>query len=782
LIISFRRIWIYVRSLFFATRGLNTAMLQTLARSVRTAPSLAAAASSTSQLRPFSSSASTSFLFNRPPPANAAKILQDLVDARTNARLDIISKLYPSLVTAVQSLSGGAPLSHARLQSVMRFVASTNRFTLLLKMFDDLPLLGFEHTAHDHHILILGMARAGKVSKALKWIETMARTHGIHPSTSDWNVVLGGYRRAGDLEGMKDVVERMRAAGYAPNVVTYNSLISALFEFGRIDDVREMVREMEENEVRADLWTETALLTGFVEAGELASAREVKQRLERVLDQVDGPPSDTAAVNAFIKFESADKGFPQGSRLAKRYRDRGYALDAWTLNTLAREGAKGLATAEEGVRMLEDLEDVTGATADRRSWSIVLSGVLSGEGGLPEALKVHQEARDRSIQPDSSMVQPLLQSLLLPSPSPSSLAIAKTLYEDLAQASRSYHTSPDLSIYVTLLRACADPSHPDLEYSRTLVTDMRERGVRLDGASVTWHIVALMRAASSFEEAFQAYDQIRALDPTALDQSAYNTILAAFTSLSFPSPASPLIPTQAPPPLIMEFLSDMRHSSPPQPPNSITYSLLLSYYSRTHSASASSISHLHSLIKLDINLDPDTALFNSLMGAYSRVGAFNAAYRIWDSMRANPTSATRVDNVSLSIMLDTCGWNGGKAALRRAEQVWADAVEGRIDVRPNRKNWDSWVECLCRLGEFDRAERIVFEEMGREVGLETVEMLLKMVRRSEDGDERWKRVRERVRNEMSEEVWERVQAVAPWGKGGERQAREDEGKMADSRE
>ncbi|ORY91647.1 hypothetical protein BCR35DRAFT_298894 [Leucosporidium creatinivorum] len=752
-------------------------MLQSLARSVRATASYSPTAS-TSTLRPFSSSASPSFLFNRPKAPTANKLLKELDQAQKNDRLDLISKLYPSLVTESQSRPPlPSQLNHDLLQSVMRFVSRTNKFNLLLRIFNDLPALGFTPNHMDHHILLVGMASSGKLDKALKWIHAMKASHGMRPAPADWNVIINGYRQAGDLEGMRSVVDKMRKAGAEPNVVTFNSLISAAFELGQLSEVRKTVEEMASSGVTADLWTETALLTGFVEAGELGSAREVQRRLlARLKSGEESEGLDEAALNGLLKLEVVERGFGGGLELAERWRDEGRPLNERSLSTLAVEGAKGLRTVEEGVRLLEDLEDATGLAADRRAWSIVLQGLLAGPGGLPEALKLHQEARDRSIQPDSTMIQPLLTALLSPSSSasPESLSVAKELYDDLSQASRAYSTSPDHSIYITLLRACADPIHPDLDFSRTLIADMRERGVRLDGASAPWHIIALMRASSSYEEAFQAYDQIRALDVTALDQKAYNAILSAFTSLSFPSsPLSNSDDLTAPQLLIMEFLSDMRHSSPPSPPNSYTYSLLLTYYSRTSSASASQIAHLHSLLKLDINLDPDTALFNSLMGAYSRVGAFNAAYRVWETMLANSRNeATRVDQTSLSILLDTCGHDGAATALNRAERVWRDVAEGRVEgiEKRNRNNWEAYVECMCRFGRFEEAEKGVFEEMGvrgePSPTSSTLEILLKMTRRG--GDERWKSVRERVLREMPE-LWGEVKDVAPFGEEGDLQ-------------
>ncbi|KAK4704792.1 hypothetical protein P7C70_g1410, partial [Phenoliferia sp. Uapishka_3] len=703
--------------------------------------------------RPFSSTSRQSFsFFNKPSPPTAAKILDDLDAARSAERLDLVQRLYPSLVqTLANDQSTLARDRHAQFQQLMAFVASTSRLSLLLKMFSDLPTLGFAQTSYDHHLLLTGLARSGKPNRALSWIEGMEETYGIAPSVREWNVVLGAYRKEKDVEGLRTVMARMLERGYSPNVATYNTLIAALFQQGLVQDARQVRAEMDTAGIQADVWTETTLLSGFVEAGELASAKDVYARLSPVVEswELDRPKNfDLAAVNALAKYACATDGFGSGVGLIEGYRDRGFVLNDITLTTLAKEGARGLSDAESAIDLVERLGKSTGVVAGRKAWSIVINGVLAGLGGIDEALKVLQEARDRSVKPDSAMIQPLL-SALVTRPTPETFATAKLLYEDLATSSRAYSSAPDTSIYVTLLRACADPIHPDLEFSKTLLADMRERAVRLDAQSVTWHIVALMRVARDFADAFQSYDKVRALDAHVLTTSAYNIIITAFTSLTFPTATSPDAQI-APPPLILEFLSDMRRTS--HPPDAITYSLLLTYYSRTSSASPALIAHLHSLIKLDMHVDPDTALFNSLMGAYSRVGAFTSAFRIWDTMRANHS----IDHVSVSTVLDTCGYAKDE---RRARRTWKELQKEGFAL--NLKNWETWVECLERLGDFREAERVVFEDMkpgkGKVgAGVTTMETLLRFSYRFSKREKgRFEIVKARIKKDRPD-LWEAV--------------------------
>ena len=753
--------------------------------------------------RPFSSTAPTSFFF-RKPTKSAHDIARELVQARRDDRPDLVAKLYPSFVDAVaessssssSSSSSRSPLSRGQFQDLMRFAATTGKSRLALRMFNDAPVrLGFHHSLEDHQILLMALARVGRLDKAIAWLESMHATHGLAPTASEWNVVVQGYRREGDLDGMHAVVERMRSRGVEPNIVTYNTLIAALFEHGNLDGVRRAVADLRERAIEHDLWTEQTLLAGFLKAGELASARDVQRRLRALVVNSVAPDAsgkgkaavDHGVVNGLVQFEAVEHGFDAGVQLAGEMRARNLPIGARTLSTLVQYGVSELGSADEAAALLDRLEDALGVEPDRHAWSTVIAALArrpAGAGGLDEALRAYQVARDRSVQPDSLMVQPLLTALLLPSPTPDALVAARELYDDLATSSRSFTTAPDASVYVTLLRACADPAHPDLEWSRSLIGDMKQRGIRLDGASTTWHIVALMRAATSFDEAFAAYDEMRALDPSVLDRKDYNTILSAFTALTFPSSSSSSSSSSdsaAPAPLIMEFMTDMRTSG--HPPSSATYALLLTYYSRAASASPATIAHLHSLIKLDVHLDPDTPLFNALMGAYSRTGAYNAAYRIWDAMLlhrggGDPTEAG-IDAVSVSTLLDTAAHDGSPAAQRRAERVWDDLARGTLvggRVRRTPKNWDAWVEALGRWGRLAEAEQVVFGEMApverREVGERrahvirdeapvagegTVRALLKFAAR--DSAEAQQRVAQRVRDERPD-LWPAVEKLA----------------------
>ncbi|POY74117.1 hypothetical protein BMF94_2929 [Rhodotorula taiwanensis] len=754
----------------------NAARLQ--ASSARLAAPVPAAVGTAS--RSFSTSSPSRFFFRR-PTKTASDLARDLLDAKDRDRPDVFSRVYPQLVEAAKDASSSstpAPLSPDELRALMRFAVRTRRFQLCLRIYNDMTrVFGFRHSLWDHNVLLQCLVQADRLPKALEWVQAIEASQGYRPTASEWNIVLQGFRRKADLAGMQQVVARMRDTGVEPNVVTYNTLISAAFDQGHLEQVRDTVRDMRTAGVEPDLTTDTALLVGFLEAGELGSAREVQTRLRATVEAGLRSKSkatnrqELPAVNALIKYEAIIKGLDEALALTRRFGDDGLAFDAMTLNTLFKEGLAEVETAAEGARILERIEDAADSTSNRRTWALLISRLANKPGGATEALEAYQLARDRGLEPDSGMVQPLLDAMLDPSQRDEHRATVKALYDDLSTSSRTYATAPDVGIFSTILRACADSEAPDLEWSRTVVKDMRSRGVALDGPTASAHIIALMRASATYDEAFQAYDEIRALGPSVLDLRAYNAILGAFTSLPFSAQEA------APPKLVMEILSDMRKSN--HPPNSATYSLLLTYYACAAPTAFNHVAHLHSLIKLDSSLDPDTALFNSLFMAYSRTGATSAAYRIWDTMlqytmrSSAGAGAIAVDSRTLSILFDTCGHDGTTAAQARARRVWADLDSGRLRVERNLKVCDSYVEALCRFGALDDAEAVVFHDMdgqGRlpRSGVSTVEALLKFARK--DSQDRFEAVSLRIQAERGD-LWE---GISPEAKQMRRVGRDDQ--------
>lgn len=111
---------------------------------------------------------------------------------------------------------------------------------------------------------------------------------------------------------------------------------------------------------------------------------------------------------------------------------------------------------------------------------------------------------------------------------------------------------------------------------------------------------------------------------------------------------------------------------------------------------------MHNHIVLNAGITPSIDLLNALLDAYNKVAAVHDAFKVWDTI-----FLARIYNTqSVSIILDTCGW---AKVGNKASQIWHQLVLREFPF--NKNNWDSRVECLCRVGKLDEALKVVCLEM-----------------------------------------------------------------------
>jgi len=63
----------------------------------------------------------------------------------------------------------------------------------------------------------------------------------------------------------------------------------------------------------------------------------------------------------------------------------------------------------------------------------------------------------------------------------------------------------------------------------------------------------------------------------------------------------------------------------------------------------------------------------------------------------------------------------------------------------NIRNWNSWIECLCRLGQYSDAAKVVCLDMGKDGKPEADEESIKIVLRFVSGTREESEIRERLK-------------------------------------
>ncbi|KAL7271287.1 hypothetical protein RUND412_005970 [Rhizina undulata] len=118
---------------------------------------------------------------------------------------------------------------------------------------------------------------------------------------------------------------------------------------------------------------------------------------------------------------------------------------------------------------------------------------------------------------------------------------------------------------------------------------------------------------------------------------------------------------------------------------------------------------VHNQLKLDMDIDPDTRLMNSLMNAYNYCGVYGRVLAFWDDIRRSKEGP---DYASISIVLDACGRMA--AGLAQAKKIWGELKGMKIKLHQN--NFVSYIEALTRHERFEDAFNVV-REMESERGV-----------------------------------------------------------------
>lgn len=425
---------------------------------------------------------------------------------------------------------------------------------------------------------------------------------------------------------------------------------------------------------------------------------------------------------------------------------------------------------------VDTVEKISGGLGATVVWAAAIQDLLARRpDDLDTAMEIYETARERGIETDYHLARALLDPLC--SAETPRMDQAFSVYSDflgfspqpndLVDAKDKTPSDPrdPTPIFSTLLSASARSTADDKAPSSIrILNDMRARGVTLAPGAIASTYKVLASTSPDHQTAFNIYAHLYALNEHALDVHTFDTILSTFIKLS--TPRSPFAPAH----LYLEIMRDMRKANIRIGSHAIT-TLLKSYglqarQSRKSSSDTNyreqktkallkSILELHTMIKLDPMITIDIPLLNSLMDAFARVGAYAEAFEVWDELverrpretqihDQNPGMVEELYSPSMNIMLDACGFSG---SLFRGKKAWNWAT--RWGLNRNKKNWDAYVECLCRCGQMEDAFEVV-TRMKSEEGVprpskETVELLVKFSWKNKNDFES---IKERVEEEF----------------------------------
>lgn len=679
--------------------------------------------------RLFSTSPTTltshAFLHTRTGPGRNILAAQDLAAIR--ARYHIPQRQHETFDSLISGPSR-SPNEQEVFKDLVSLAESgrTGDLALLQEVLENFPAqCNLEVTASTHAAIFDSFLASGHSSAALRWLETMSTKPGkISPSLAQWHAWIEAFSSFYQDTQYPFLFKSIVASGCQPTLETYFIALTAMFRAKhppKESVVHKLLRQAHQTGIPHDQDIISSVTKGYTTRQMVPAAEQMRTFYEKLYNRQTGPRADAV----ILLKEAYARGKHRATVEAERLQSGGFIPTPRTLRVLLAESV-----SVDDVRFWERTLGVEG---DVGAWILVIQNCIHHARSPYRAFQMYKEYIASGMTPTSKLVEPIIRLLCMKTlrpPTENDVDRALLIYTDLFRATGS--GEPSAVIYNTLISALVSTQNMGKYFPRaiSLVEDMRSRGVEMDCMTATSITILLLRSSSTPTEAFQAYKQVskRPDGKPALDAEGYAAVLNVFCRLTF---GKGNIHTAIPPwEQYFEIVKDMREAG--FPVNVKVYSIILQQLGFmatkiTRSLSQSSqedipyyqptsgdivdirsvqraIRRIHQILLTDAAVQPDTIAWNTLMDAYQRAGCLRDAYRIWESLWLSRS----FDNASISIMADACGHAGAHA---EAVQIFPRIVESGFKM--NIRNWNAWLECLCRLNMVKEAVEVLCNEMGQ---------------------------------------------------------------------
>ncbi|KAH9004069.1 hypothetical protein EDB86DRAFT_2886514 [Lactarius hatsudake] len=588
----------------------------------------------------------------------------------------------------IQSLDRGGLLTRTDLHNALDVLAASAKlddFLLIVDLLDDMmPLFGHVVTADTHRTVLRALADSGNTTALLKWLTTMPTKPGnIRPTLEFWHIFMEHCLVHSDVQSMSRGTHIMRSQDRPPTNATYEFLIRKVFMSSSHHFlwIIRIIGHMSRAGLPFDDALLATLLEGFNGLGLHVQASRVEEIYRSRLSTPQQSSRRRSGDDFNVQFVQALRTHGRGAvvELYRSLRGRGFRPSQATLISLV-----GDARNADDIAFWERTFKIK---AGSRVWSKVVRNALLMRS--PTAvLEIYRAAKGAGVPVDLPLAGPVIRSLCsssLRSPTDAALDLAIEIYREIEDAPRTPDIGPRVALFQTLLRALSASANKTkyMPVAIDMLEEMKRRGLS-DSAHVTSLVILLMRSASSFSEAFDAYKTVRERTQIPFQAKGYAAILHTFTTLKLDNRTIP--PWQD----YFQIVKDMQEDGSPVLPHLYTnmFRQMARMAARAKPSDPDTIPNLQKmvhtarevqhLLSISTSVTLDTPFWNQLMDTYQRAGAFEDARRIWDRLFLEG----RVDAASVSIIFDACGYTGaGRTA------------------------------CLCRLGQLDEAARYFCLEM-----------------------------------------------------------------------
>lgn len=633
-------------------------------------------------------------------------------------------------------------------------------FDFMNRLFVDMQEeFNIKPLAMEYTCLINAHGLHGRPAQALHLLSVM-RNNDVSPTLHTYNILISALKRCKDVEGAADVYRDMIDHGIEPDKVTYNMMIDLYFKHNQITQAYKLYTEMILAGHEADNFTYATLLTAATRFGNVAIGAKVRDDL---LVGHQRQSIDIVTVNALLSFVSSCVG--DAGETLRIYRDIPLLFpsahpDIVTYNTMLDTCLKfGQVASAHAV--FRDMADA-GIAPDIVTYGIMISA-QARQGDAAAAARLYDDMRQAGMWPDERILVGLVNAMVAAGQVEAVPALVrKMMAEDGVGA--------DLGVWKAVLDGLAklgDAAGAQSLFDEVFVEEVEgKRKEEKADISVYTNLVVAHINAGNVDRAMDIYYSLKERQelrsssppPPRFDTTFYTAVISALTNQSTSTSSSLLK-------VALSLFSDMRALQ--IHPNAYTYTTLLTAVARDPSGSnLKLLEQIHGLIKMDLYLDPDAAIYNALMDGYARAGDITSVLRIWDTLTqalggdiapsgADPAAGWGlIDHATVSIVLDACGHN---RAGYRAREIWMWLAAREFPVNTN--NWCSYVECVLRTAEKGKKGWeegfAVVKKMGRgareriEVDEKTVRTLLAFAKKGKVEEYAIRRIREWITHELA---------------------------------
>ncbi|KDR85458.1 hypothetical protein GALMADRAFT_1324316 [Galerina marginata CBS 339.88] len=661
------------------------------------------------------------------PSSSTTNRFRDLAEALKSSKdLASIHLSCSALAAEVNNSHASLPASLSssdddRLLFILHLLAVSGRsedWRRIEEILRDLrPVLGMKPSSHLYSSMLLRLASEGHHQRALELLLKMPQLPGhFTPDLDQVHLVLETCVETSELQFMQDFVASMRRMGQRPTTKTFTILFRA---YGRlaarndiipsIDQLSTLIGEYVRQGLAFEPTVADVLYEIYADIGRLDQAKEIRSIYESVSSS---PPDKSSTVLP------AQRGRPF-------------------------DPTRSILRSSKSYSEMEKVTQRLGVQCSVDHYTIVMNNCIRS-GNFGEAFHIYAKSKEAGITPDSALIAPLLR-VLGQEGSERAIDRATSIYREFADAHPFLHSTtpgrktlndhssgPDAAIYDRLFRMLLSSSNfgKCLPVVESLLDEMKDRGLPMDTNSVgTVQILLEMRRTQNFAQAMDLYREYR----NQLNEHGFHAILQEYCRISFVGDLEVPLITQ-----YFSIVNDMRLRRVPI--TSKVYTIILHHIGvtatkikqtsfnandsrRAFQRLVSTTRRVHDYLTLDPSISPDAILWNQLMNTYQRLDCFGDACRLWEMMYLTG----RFDQVSVNIMLDACAY-ANHLAMAQSILTKLRKTGFALDLR----NWNTWIECLCRNGKFAAAMEVVCVEMGKngmEPDVESIKLLSKFARR-----------------------------------------------------